>query len=127
MKWLIGLLLVLPMACASGTEGVVRLNADQFEAKLKDLPNAILIDVRTPEEYTQGFIPGAKLINIYDADFQQKLSALPKNRPVMVYCRGGNRSMQAVPALQKAGFKEIYELYGGISAWYSANKKVVKQ
>jgi rhodanese-related sulfurtransferase len=126
MKWLIILFLFLPMACASGTEGVVRLNADQFEAKLKSLQNVILIDVRTPEEFAQGYIPGAQLINIYDPDFQQKISALPNNQTVMVYCRSGNRSMQAVPALQKAGFKEIYELYGGMNAWYSANKMVKK-
>lgn len=126
MKWLIALTLVIPMACASGNEGVTRLNAEQFEAKLKSLQNVILIDVRTPEEFAEGHIPGAQLINIYDRDFEQKLATLPKNKTVMVYCRSGNRSMQAVPALQKAGFKEIFELYGGINAWYSANKNVKK-
>jgi rhodanese-related sulfurtransferase len=126
MKWLMSIFLVLPMACASGTEGVTRLNADQFEAKLKSSKDIILIDVRTPEEFAQGHIPGAKLINIYDQNFQQKLSALPKNQTVMVYCRSGNRSMQAVPALQKAGFKEIFELDGGMNAWNSANKMVKK-
>lgn len=126
MRWLICTLLFLPIACGSGTEGVTRLNPDEFEAKLKSLEDVLLIDVRTPEEFAEGHIQGALLINFYDSNFEEKLSSLPKNQPVMVYCRSGNRSMQAVPSLQKLGFKDIFELYGGMNAWSSAKKPIKK-
>jgi rhodanese-related sulfurtransferase len=126
-KWIMLLLLASPVACVSGAGGgVERLNPEQFESTINSTSGALIIDVRTPEEFAQGHINGAQLMNIYDQDFEQKVAALPKDKPVFVYCRSSNRSMQAVPAFQKVGFKQIYELAGGMNAWYASGKQVKK-
>ena len=89
-----------------------------FQAKMAEIPNLQLIDVRTPEEFAQGHIDGALNLNFYDDDFTQQLEQkLDKNRPVMLYCRSGNRSGQAASQMVTMGFKELYDLKGGFMAW----------
>ena len=85
---------------------------------MAEIPNLQLIDVRTPEEFAQGHIDGALNLNFYDDDFTQQLEQkLDKNRPVMLYCRSGNRSGQAASQMVTMGFKELYDLKGGFMAW----------
>ena len=74
----------------------------------------ILLDVRTPEEFASGHIPGA--INIAVDQLPQRLSEVPQDRPVVVYCRSGSRSGQAAQILDRAGYAQIYDL-GGIVTW----------
>ncbi|TXB62910.1 rhodanese-like domain-containing protein [Phaeodactylibacter luteus] len=77
-----------------------------------------LLDVRTPEEYGAGHIEGATLINFFDADFVERTAAaFDKEKPLMLYCRSGNRSAKATAKLKAAGFKEIIDLKGGYNAW----------
>ncbi|MBX2998077.1 MAG: rhodanese-like domain-containing protein [Caldilineaceae bacterium] len=73
-----------------------------------------LVDVRTAEEFREGYIPGA--INISLQELDQKLKRIPKDKPVIVYCRSGNRSSFAVNVLTQAGYTEVYDL-GGIIDW----------
>lgn len=76
-----------------------------------------LVDVRTPEEYYEGHIPGAKNINVFDKDFAVKAKeSLDTSKPVAVYCRSGKRSAEAARELSGKGFKVI-NLKGGIIAW----------
>ena len=78
-----------------------------------------LLDVRTPEEVSEGFIKSAKFANLFDADFYQKASAqLDKSKPVYVYCRTSNRSSAAAAILKEKGFN-VYFLEGGYSQWKS--------
>ncbi len=76
----------------------------------------IILDVRTPEEFTSGHIPNA--INIpNEAIDDDKILALPdKNQLILVYCRSGNRSKQASEKLVKIGYTNIVE-FGGINDW----------
>jgi rhodanese-related sulfurtransferase len=73
-----------------------------------------LVDVRTAEEYRSGYIPGA--INISVQELNGKLNKIPKDKPVVVYCRSGNRSAHAAQALVAAGYTDIYDL-GGLFEW----------
>lgn len=73
-----------------------------------------LVDVRTAEEYKSGYIPGA--INISVQELNGKLNKIPKDKPVVVYCRSGNRSAHAVQALMAAGYSDVYDL-GGLFEW----------
>ena len=98
-----------------------------FYAQILNLSNEQLVDVRTPEEWETGILDGAMKINFRDADFLSRLKELDSNRPVMVYCRSGGRSSEAMKMLNELGFKEVYNLVGGMQAWRSANYKVVKQ
>jgi thioredoxin 1 len=100
------------------------LTADQFEEKLKAVPQPQLIDVRTPNEFEGGHLVAAKNINIKDADFQQQIIKLDKSQPVFVYCLSGGRSKTAHEILAQSGFTQIYELEGGYLKWSVANKAV---
>jgi rhodanese-related sulfurtransferase len=86
----------------------------------------ILLDVRTPEEFSEGYIANAKNINFYDDDFSERVITLNKNEPVLVYCKKGSRSAKACKVLKDAGFKTIYDLEGGFTAWQSAKQPIAK-
>ena len=73
-----------------------------------------LVDVRTPREYKASHIKGAKNIDFYAGSFKTEFNKLNKNKPVYIYCRTGSRSRHASNKLYDMGFKEIYDLKGGI-------------
>jgi rhodanese-related sulfurtransferase len=79
--------------------------------------NAVLLDVREPKEFEGGRLPSA--IHIPLSQLASRVSELAKftSRPIVAYCDTGRRSRMAAGALEKAGFKEIYTLQGGIAAW----------
>lgn len=89
------------------------LSPQDYVAKLKQMPKAQLVDVRTPDEYNNGHLQAAKLINYNGPDFKQQTEKLDKNKPVFVYCAAGGRSAKAAKILTEAGFKEVYNLSGG--------------
>ena len=78
---------------------------------------AQLIDVRTPREFSNGFIEGAKNIDYNGDSFEKQMKKLDKNKPVLVYCAAGGRSENAAELLKEWGFKEVYDLEGGYNAW----------
>jgi len=84
---------------------------------LKLAADAIVLDVRAArEQYEEGQIPGNLRIE-FGPGFENELSSLEKNKRYLVYCRSGNRSMQACQAMSQMGFKELYSLDGGINKW----------
>lgn len=80
-----------------------------------------LLDVRQPGEYEADHIPGAKLIPL--PDLKDEMTQLDPNRPTIVYCAIGGRSRAAAQFLSGAGFKNVYNLTGGIKAWNGATAK----
>lgn len=88
------------------------LNKSDFKKAIAG-QNVQLLDVRTPEEFSEGFIEGAININIYDKTFADKISKLDKSKPVYVYCRSGARSQSAAKQMQQLGFTSIIDLKGG--------------
>jgi rhodanese-related sulfurtransferase len=76
-----------------------------------------LIDVRTSEEYSKGFIEEAQNIDYNSTDFANKISELDKNKPVLLYCAMGGRSSKASKVFKSQGFKKIYDLKGGFLSW----------
>lgn len=87
-----------------------------------------LLDVRTPEEHAQGFIPGTDFnIDVLNDKFTtQALKLLPKDKPVALYCRSGNRSKKAARILSAKGYTVI-ELGSGFNGWTAAGMKTSKQ
>ncbi|MDB9990291.1 thioredoxin domain-containing protein [Flavobacteriales bacterium] len=77
----------------------------------------VLLDIRTPEEVSKGFLKNASFINFYDDNFLQKASWIKKNQPIYVYCHAGGRSSKAAEMLLELGFQEVYNLIGGYSKW----------
>lgn len=85
-----------------------------------------LVDVRTPEEYSEGHIKNSTNINFYDDDFGDQMSKLDKNKEIYIYCRSGGRSGKASKQLEKLGFTKVYDLEGGFLNWQKNNLEVEK-
>lgn len=103
-----------------------KLDPQSFDKKFKDVKDPILIDVRTPEEYAQGHLANAGMIDVTSSDFEARVSKLDKSKPVFVYGKAGIRSNKAANILSRLGFKEIYDLSGGITAWREEKKPLIK-
>ena len=108
-------------ACKSVTTSI---DADLFEKTLYQTPNPQLIDVRTFEEYREGHLVGARLMDIRRTTFEAQIQQLDRERPVFVYCRSGRRSLDAAKVLEKNDFKVVYNLAGGIIEWREKGKAV---
>ena len=75
---------------------------------------ALLLDVRTPGEYAEKHIPDA--VNIPVQELESRMAELPRDRPIVVYCRSGHRSARAATMLKTAGYTSVYDL-GAMSNW----------
>jgi phage shock protein E len=93
-------------------------------ASLRDRSDVVMLDVRTPEEYAQGHIPGITLIPLDQVP--NRLSEIPKDKTVVVTCRTGNRSDQAAQFLRQQGYDNVHNMLGGIVAWEQAGYPVEK-
>lgn len=126
MKRLITIFLSLMVFAACNTSGQKSINipANDFQQAIQG-KNIQLVDVRTPEEFADKHIEEAKNININGSDFEQGMNALDKDKPLYVYCLSGGRSGRAAEWAKKNGFKEVYNLEGGILAWMNSGKPVV--
>lgn len=110
-------------SCLSGQSQNSKTNLvpTEFAEKLKSQTEATLIDVRTPDEFSKGHIENAQNIDWRSNDFGKQIESLDKSKPVFVYCLSGGRSASAASAMREAGFKEVYELEGGMMKWRGAN------
>jgi rhodanese-related sulfurtransferase len=88
-------------------------------------PSLVVLDVRTAEEYASGHLPGA--INIPHVEIAARIAELEsaRDRDVVVYCRTGARSAQALEALGKAGFTRLFHLKGDYTRWSEEKRPVV--
>ena len=100
---------------------------DTFLALMADKPEALLLDVRTPEEWNYGHLEGASHADYWGDEqaFQAAMDAISRDRPVLVYCAGGGRSGLTAKELIKAGHHEVYNLENGISGWIAEGHPVV--
>lgn len=116
------MLLSTSIGCAqSDKPGVKHLRAEEFQKLLASAPHAQLVDVRTPQEFKSAKLKNALNISIERSGFQEHANALDKEKPLFVYCLTGARSRAAANYFHQAGFKNVYELRGGILAWKAAN------
>lgn len=106
--------------CACSTRAQVKVDNARFKELIAD-SNALILDVRTPEEFYEGYIKGKALtmnVNYFSSEFISKVETIArKNQIILVYCAAGGRSASACKDLKKAGFKKIYELQGGYNNW----------
>ncbi len=120
MRWLV-LILGFTLSCNGQQEKTV--DAKQAIAMIEK-EEVVVIDVRTPEEYAEGHLPGATNINYYDQDFAIQLGEMDENQKYLVYCHSGARSAKAAHLMKEQGFSGVYNLEGGISGWKLADGKV---
>lgn len=93
----------------------------EFAEKIKAMPFAPVIDVRTPEEFAEGHLQNARNIDWNGNNFQAEILKLDKSIAVFIYCHSGKRSAAAASKMRSEGFKEVYELQGGITKWREDN------
>lgn len=111
---------------AQSEQSFKSVSVNEFEIAVADTAYVVL-DVRMPVEYAEGHIPGTDYnIDVLEDDFTQKaLDTLPKDKPVALYCRSGNRSKKAARILTENGY-EVVELAKGYLGWYDAGKPIEK-
>lgn len=108
------------------SEGTIKIVTAEEMKELTQLDNVQLLDVRTPEEYAEGYIEGFQNIDFLSETFQDDIKKLDKTKPVIVYCRSGGRSGRCATLMLEKGFKKIYDLEGGITKWESEGNTVIK-
>ncbi len=86
----------------------------------------IILDVRTPEEYAEGHLKGSLLINVRNPNFREEVDILANNATYLVYCRSGMRSAEASDIMIELGFKNLYNMTGGILDWQAAGFPTVQ-
>ena len=108
------------------TDDFKRVGADEFEEVIAD-PAVTILDVRTQAEHAEGFIPGTHYnIDVLEDTFTQVATeVLPKDKPVALYCRSGNRSKNAARILAEKGY-QVLELGTGFRGWVSEGKDTTK-
>ena len=108
--------LILAFSCDYLSPTEINFISDSDLIEMQEI-EYILLDVRTPDEFSSGFIKKAKNLNFYSETFQNDLLSIDKSLPVVLYCRTDNRSTKTANILKENGFKEISVLKGGITDW----------
>jgi len=110
---------------AAGGKGFKNVGVEEFDKLRADKQNRLL-DVRTAKEFAGGHLPGAINIDVNSPDFEQKVSALEKEKTYLVNCASGIRSAKACGRMRELNFPNLYNLEGGFKAWEKAGKPVEK-
>jgi hydroxyacylglutathione hydrolase len=96
----------------------------ELRSMMQSNKNLVILDVRREGEWNEGHIEGAK--HIYLGHLENRVNELPRNVPIAVVCKTGNRSSFGTSILLKAGFKDVYNFLGGIDAWIKSDYPLVK-
>src|SRR2546429_3251654 len=114
---------VTPTAATNQATKVKIIGVEEFD-KLRANKTNVVLDVRTPDEYKAGHIPGATNIDYTAPDFGEKIAGLDKDKTYLVHCAAGSRSARACKKLEGFGFKNLFDLHAGFSGWEEAGKPV---
>jgi phage shock protein E len=112
---------VLVAACSSDTttKTIELVSPAEAADVIADGPTGLVVlDIRTPEEFSEARLADATMVDFYADDFAAQLDTLDKDVPYVLYCNSGNRSSDAVKTMKDLGFVEVYEIDGGIVNWY---------
>ena len=99
----------------------MNLQQEKWVSQLEADTNAVILDVRTEDEWNDGIIPNAINIDIYKGQgFIYEVDQLDKSKNYYVYCKAGGRSEQACNIMNQLGFENTYNLLGGMMQWRGA-------
>jgi hydroxyacylglutathione hydrolase len=110
----------MPWAMLTTSPPVPEVDVEALAARS---PDAVALDVREPEEFRHGHVPGA--VNLPQADLASRLEELPRQQPILVLCQGGFRSLRAAQFLKQAGFEQVASVRGGTAAWEAEGRPLV--
>jgi len=116
-------LMAITLAACGQSSNVKTLKQDELNAKATE-KNVVVIDVRTPSEIQEGFIPQATaFVDYTSASFQTEVQKLDTSKTYVVYCRSGGRSAKAASFMASHGFSNVYNLEGGINNYSGTLKQ----
>lgn len=102
------------------------VSVNDAHAAINNAPDdLVILDVRTVEEFTDGHIDGAVMLDFYREDFAAELGKLDPDVPYVVYCRSGNRSGQTLALMEGLGFQNVQDVDGGVLAWQDSGLPLV--
>ncbi|MDG5492683.1 rhodanese-like domain-containing protein [Psychroserpens sp. SPM9] len=110
-------LFALAFSCTEQQQSEIKMVSPEEMQSLLELEDVQLVDVRTEEEYKEGYIEHSQNIDFKSPTFEEDIVKLDKTKPVVVYCRSGGRSGKCSKKLKEAGFVKIYDLEGGLEKW----------
>jgi rhodanese-related sulfurtransferase len=114
--------LALLAACGDGA-GAPAISGEELESRIEQGDAPLVVDVRTPEEYAAGHVPGA--LNIPSTQLAGRVGELgleSRDREIVLYCERGGRAEEAAATLARAGFGTVRHLEGDMSAWREAGR-----
>lgn len=104
---------------------MLSMDVSEFSKKIAE-SGVVVLDVRTLEEFSEGFIEGARNIDFYQEGFAHEVISLDKEFAYAVYCRSGIRSGKAIKIMQDAGFHNLFNLDGGVIEWKNVGFSLVR-
>ncbi len=102
------------------------VTVDEAEKLLKADPKIVVLDVRTPDEFKAGHIPGATNLDFFSDDFAKQIAALDQSKTYVVHCAAGGRSAQACQVIEQVKLPTVYHMNEGFKAWEKGGKPVEK-
>jgi rhodanese-related sulfurtransferase len=125
-KWVLialgALALVVFLGSRASADGAI--SPTEAASWIKEKKDLQLIDVRTPSEYADGHLAKAKLIPLQE--LESRFGEIDKSKPILLYCRSGHRSGNALKVLLGKGYAQAKHMEGGINAWQAAGLPVTK-
>ena len=120
--------IIIISACTSTkTEGVKKINTEEMYTLISEDQSIQIVDLRTPGEIGQGFIGNPIFINFSEANFEERISKLDKEKSIVIYCASGGRSGRASEIIEKIGFKTMYDFTDGFNGWKNSEKQINKK
>ena len=106
--------------------GIRHVTVTEAQSLVAAHPEIVVLDVRTGREFNGGHLEGAVNMNYFSLNIGKNVDQLDKDKTYLLYCRSGNRSGKAAPALKKAGIESVIHMDGGTKAWSQAGLPLVK-
>ncbi|MDX2190593.1 MAG: thioredoxin domain-containing protein [Bacteroidota bacterium] len=122
---LISVIAFVSMAFSCQSQNADVLDPTTFDQLAASTANSVILDVRTPNEYAEGFINNSINIDYNSGSFKADVRKLDKSKPTFVYCLSGGRSSSAASFMRSSGFVKVYELKGGLLSWQKNNLPIV--
>lgn len=97
----------------------------ETEALLKQQPDVVVLDIRTPGEFNAGHIAGAINIDYYAANFDDRIAALDPSKTYVLHCKSGGRSDRSLPLMRASKITDLHHLEAGFDGWKAAGLRIV--
>ncbi|WP_373538359.1 rhodanese-like domain-containing protein [Chamaesiphon sp.] len=102
------------------TDNITPQIAAQLIQQQSNKRSLVILDVRTPQEYANGHLDRAVNVDFYRPEFRQAIDRLERQKTYLIYCHSGVRSSRSIHLMRAMGFKQVYNLEGGIRRWQQA-------